>query len=110
MVFDHVTANETHIVTIAADGYEPFSATVTVGRDLISTVDVTLRSSGGVTVTTVPVTIPSTAQPLVTTVTIITGASSPATPVQTRSPLDAVPVLGAMALCGMVFLLWKDRK
>jgi hypothetical protein len=109
MVFDHVTANETHIVTIAADGYEPFSATVTVGRDLISTVDVTLRPSGGVMVTTVPTTIPATAQPLVTTVTIITGASSPAKPIQTRSPMDVVPVLGALALCGMVFLLWKDR-
>jgi hypothetical protein len=109
MVFDRVTANETHIVTVAADGYEPFAATVTVGRDLISTVDVRLRPSGGVTITTVPTTVAITAQPLVTTVTIITGPSSPVKPVQTRSPLDAVTVLGALALCGMVFLFRKDR-
>jgi hypothetical protein len=104
MVFDRVTANETHIVTVAADGYEPFSATVTVGRDLISTVDVKLRSSGGI-MTTVPTTIPTSL-----TMAPLTTATPPPTLPTTRSGLDAVPVLCALAVCGMIFLSQKERK
>jgi hypothetical protein len=108
--FDNVRVNETHIVTVAADGYEPYSALVFVDKDLIARVDVSLVPVTGTTVTTVPPTVPATAPPVVTTVTMITGASSPVRPVQTKSPLDAVPVLGAVVVCGAVFLIRKNRE
>ena len=107
-VFDHVTANETHIVTVAADGYEPFSAPVSVGKDLIAKIDVTLRPMAGVT------TVPTIILPPVTTVSLTTSVPSPTTiptltPIPTRSGLDAVPVIGALALCSMVFLFRKNK-
>jgi PEGA domain len=106
MVFDRVTANETHIVTVAAEGYEPYSSTVTVGRDLITTVDVTLRPIAGMTLTTVPATTP----PVVSTGSLTMVTTVPLQPIQTRSGLDAVPVLGALALSCLILLLGKDRK
>ena len=101
--FNDVTVNETHIVTVAADGYEPFSATVSVEKDLIVKVDVSLQPIAGRT----PV--PTTTSPPVTTLPPATATPSPTLPLQTRSGLDAVPVLGALALCGLVFLVKFGR-
>jgi len=105
-VFDDVTVNKTHIVTVAADGYEPYSATVSVQKDLITKVDVSLKPITGVT--TVPTTVPTTA-PTTTTPPLTTPMSTPA-PIPTRSGLDAVPVIGALALCGLFFLFKRDRE
>jgi hypothetical protein len=105
--FNDVTVNETHIVTVAADGYEPFSATVSVEKDLIAKVDVSLQPIAGRTI------VPTTTSPPVTTVPVTTvppATTMPTLPLQTRSGLDAVPVLGALALCGMVFLFKKGRE
>ena len=105
MVFDRVIANETHIVTVAADGYEPFSATVMVGRDLISTVDVTLRPMIGARVTTLSTTASMVATTIPSTVTTVPPTMPPS-----RSPAGIIPVIGALLLCGTVFLLRKNRK
>jgi hypothetical protein len=108
--FDAVTANATHIITVAADGYEPYSATVFVEKDLIAKVDVALKPITGVTTvsttapTTAPTTVPTTATPPLTTTT------SPPVPIPTRSGLDLVPVLGALVLSGIFFLFKKDRE
>ena len=106
--FNDVAVNETHIVTVAAEGYQPFSATVSVEKDLIAKVDVSLEPIVGRT------TVPTTTSPPVTTVPVTTVPPAtttplPTLPVQTRSGLDAVPVLGALALCGLVFLAKKGR-
>lgn len=114
MVFDGVTANETHIVTVAADRYEPFSAPVSVGKDLIVKVEVALQPIAGLA--TFPTTVPTTTAPPVTTVpeTSIPGTMIPATttliPIPTQSGLDAVPVIGALAVCGMVLVFRKNRQ
>jgi hypothetical protein len=108
-VFDYVTANETHIVTVAADGYEPFAATVSVSKDMIEKVDVSLEPIAGFL--TLPTTIPTTVTTVpVTTLPLTTATPPPTMPLPTRSPLDVEPVLLALALCGMVFLFRKDRE
>jgi hypothetical protein len=109
-VFDSVTANRTHIVTVAADGYEPFSVTVAVSKDAIEQVDVSLQPIAGVivTATTPP---PVTTVPQTTTLPITTIPPPPTTmPLPTQSGLDAVPLVGALALCGLALRLNKDRK
>jgi hypothetical protein len=105
--FNDVAVNMTHIVTVSADGFEPFSATVSVQKDLIAKVDVTLNPIAGRT--TVPTT-PVTTVPATTTAVSTTATPPPTMPVQTRAGLDAVPVLGALALCGMVFLVKSRRE
>jgi hypothetical protein len=102
VVFNDVRADATHIITVAADGYRPVSRTVSVAQDLITTVDVSLPPIAGVT----------TAPALTTTLgTAPTGTTPPATmPLPTRSGLGAVPVLGALFLCGVVFLFLKGRE
>jgi hypothetical protein len=108
-VFDYVTANETHIVTVAADGYEPFAATVSVGKDLIENVDVKLEPIAGTIsrMTTIPTT--TIAVPVTTTVQPTTNTPPPTMPLPTRSPLDAAMVLSALALCSMFLLFRKNR-
>lgn len=110
MFFNDVTANKTHIVTVAADGYEPFSATVTVGKDLIAKVDVSLKPIAGVTTVTTSRSPTVTTVPVTTTLPPATTTPQPTMPLPTRSGLDAVPVLGALALCGMGLLFRKDRE
>ncbi len=105
MVFDRVTANETHIVTVAADGYEPFSAAVTVGRDLITTVEARLQPIGGVYTTTVP----TAAQTVLTTAPLTSATPLPTMPTN-RSGLDVAPVIGALLLCGIIALFRNGRK
>ncbi len=109
MFFDGVIANRTHIVTVAADGFEPFSKLVFVEEDLIAKVDVSLQPIAGATAvtTTLPpattvsqTTLPVTSPPVPTTI----------LPVPTRSGLDVGPVLGALVLCGVCFLFRKNRK
>jgi hypothetical protein len=102
VVFNDVRADATHTITVAADGYRPVSRTVSVAQDLITTVDVSLPPIAGVT----------TAPALTTTLgTAPTGTTPPATmPLPTRSGLGAVPVLGALFLCGVVFLFLKGRE
>jgi hypothetical protein len=102
VVFNDVRADATHTITVAADGYRPVSRTVSVAKDLITTVDVSLPPIAGVT----------TAPALTTTLgTAPTGTTPPATmPLPTRSGLGAVPVLGALFLCGVVFLFLKGRE
>lgn len=109
-VFNAVTVNKTHIVTVAAEGYEPFSATVSVEKDLIAKVDVSLQPI--VTATTVPptatATVLTTGSQLVTLTATATTTVPPTMPTP-QSGLDAVPVIGALALCGMVLVFKKDR-
>jgi hypothetical protein len=102
VVFNDVRADATHTITVAADGYRPVSRIVSVAKDLITTVDVSLPPIAGVT----------TAPALTTTLgTAPTGTTPPATmPLPTRSGLGAVPVLGALFLCGVVFLFLKGRE
>jgi hypothetical protein len=112
MVFDNVVANETHIITVSADGYEPFSAMVMVEKDLIAKVDVSLQPiRGGMTPLT---TVPTTATQALTTAPLttapLTTATVPPTMPTARSGLDAVPVLGALVLCGAIALLRNNRQ
>lgn len=92
-VFDDVTANETQIITVSADGYMPVSTKITVGKDQVATADVSLQAIDGLT--TVPTPVP-------------TAVPTVLSPVPTaRSGLGVLPVLGALALCGLVLLSRK---
>jgi len=92
-IFSEVTADETHIITIALNGYKPVSAKVPVGADQVATVDVSMQPLG--TETTVPVSSPALSS---------TGIS----PVPTRKAAPGVlPVIGALVLCGAVVLARK---
>jgi hypothetical protein len=105
MVFDYVTANELHTITVAADGYEPFSTSVAVERDLIASVDVKLRPKGGVA----PVKT-TTAIPVSTATTPVITATPPPTMPTARSDPGAAPVLGVLVLFGAVALFRNNRK
>ena len=107
-VFEDVTADEVHIVTVAANGFRPFSYKVLVEKDEIATVDVSLLPLDRMTTVTA-----TTAMPTATTVpatTILVTMVPTAMPPTTKGGLDAVLVIGALALCGAVFLLRKDRQ
>ena len=93
-VFNEVTAGDVHVITVAADGYKPVSAKVTVGKDQLATVDITLQPLSQETI--IP-TLPPTPLPTETI----------PQPQPTRAGLDALPVLGALALCGAGVLLRK---
>jgi len=96
VVFNDVTANETQIITIAAEGYMPVSARITVGKDQVATADVSLQPIGG------KMTVPTPTPTFVATV--------PPTMPATQAGLDALPALGALALCGVIFLSGKSGK
>lgn len=113
MVFDAVTANETHIVTVAADGYQPFSAPVAVGKDLIVKVEASLHPIAGYT--TVPATVlttvvPTTVQETTLQTTMVPSATATVAPIQTQSVLDPVLLFGVLAFCGMVLVSRKKRR
>ncbi|MFA5267779.1 MAG: PEGA domain-containing protein [Methanoregula sp.] len=96
VVFDEVTVDTAHIITVAADGYKPVSTPITVIKDMITTVDISLQPvNGGTTVPSVTPTTPATAPP-----TMPAGRSAP----------GLLPVIGALILCGTVFLLRNYRK
>jgi hypothetical protein len=110
-VFNDVTVNKTHIVTVAVEGYEPFSATVSVSKDLISKVDVSLQPIAKVTTVPKTTTLPATTLPETTVlVTTVPATTTTVMPIPTQSGIDAVPLFGALALCGMVLLFRKNRK
>jgi hypothetical protein len=90
-VFSDVTANEAHIITIAADGYRPVSTAITVGKDQIATADVSLQPIDGGT--TVPTTIPSTQQTV------------PPTMPTARSAGGIPSVIGALVIFGAIILV-----
>lgn len=94
-LFTNVTANYVHSVSVSADGYKPYSGQVSVGKDQITTVDVSLQPL----VTTTPTPTP---QP--------THIPVEPTTLPTRAGLGAVPVLGALVLCGAVFLFRNNNR
>ena len=87
-LFTDVPANAVHSVSVSAAGYLPYSTQVTVSQDQVNTVDVTL-------------------QPVQVTATPVTTTVIP-TPLATQAGLGAVPVLGALVLCGALFLTRKQ--
>ena len=94
-VFNDVTANVVHAISVTADGYKSVSAKVAVAQDEISTVDIKLQPLGEET--TVPTLIP-------------TQLPTEPTPLPTRAGLDALPLIGALALCGAAFIFRKERE
>ena len=92
-LFYNVTADYVHSVSVTADAFQPYSSQVSVKKDMIATLDVSL-------------------QPLVTTTPANVPERSPAqpTPLPTRSGLDAVPVLGSLILCGALFLFRNSNR
>jgi hypothetical protein len=94
-VFNEVTANVVHTISVVADGYEPVSAKVSVGQDLISTVDIRLQPLGRETTVPTPTPTPLPTEPA---------------PQPTRAGLDVLPLIGALALCGAAFLFRKERE
>jgi hypothetical protein len=99
-VFNDVNTDKAHIITVAADGYRSVSTPVTVSKDMITTVDVTLQSVNGPTI------IP----PLTTTFSATQQPTVPPTMPTARSGLSVLPVLGALALCWAVFLFRNDSE
>ena len=88
-LFNNVTANALHTISVTAEGYKPYSLQILVHEDLINTVDVSLQLL--TVATTAPTPIPATPTLLPTT----------------RAGLNAAPVLGALVLCGTIFLFRK---
>jgi hypothetical protein len=99
-LFEGVSANTRHTITVAADGYWPYSREILVTKDLVNTVDVSLQPFA--TVTTPPTTLTTTASP--------TSVPTLPTPLPTQAGLDAVPLLGAFALCGAAVVFRNHRK
>jgi hypothetical protein len=95
-VFNEVSTDEAHIITVTADGYKPVSATIAVAKDQIATADVSLRPLAGDT--TPPTSGPT--QPVTVPPTMPTA----------RSGLGTVPVIGALALIGAIFIVRKRGK
>ena len=95
-VFNEVTANVVHTISVTADGYNPVSAKVAVSKDDISTVDITLQPL---------------AKEMTSTATLTaTQLPTEPTPQPTRAGLDVLPLIGALALCGAAFLFRKERE
>ena len=94
VVFSDVTNDKAHVVTVTADGYRTVSTPVTVTKDMITTVDISLLPLNGPAISS-PV--PAASAP---------GQETTQTPVAptTRSAPGTVPVIGALALCGALFL------
>jgi hypothetical protein len=87
-LFSDVMVGTAHTISVALQGYEPYSLQVSVGKDQVNTVDVALKplASG----TTAPV----------------SGSSLP----PTKAGIGVIPVLGALSLCGAVIIGRKSRK
>jgi hypothetical protein len=98
-LFEDVSANTRHTITVAAAGYRPYATDITVTKDLVNTVDVSLQPVA--TVTTPPTTATATPTTPVTTL---------PTPLSTKAPLDAVPLLIGLALCSAAVLFRNYRK
>ena len=85
---------------VTADGFKPYVTQVSVAKDQIVTVDVSLQPLVAA-LTTAPTPVPTTATLSLPPSTVI--------PQQTRAGLDAVPIIGALALCGAV-ALYRNRR
>jgi hypothetical protein len=83
--FTAVKAGMVHTIEVTNDGYEPYSTQITVLPDQVNEAEVTLRPFPQ---SAAPAAIPSEPAPLPTT----------------RSGLDAIPVLGALVLCGALII------
>lgn len=90
-LFTNVTANALHSISVTAAGYNPYTLQILVREDLINTVNVSLQLL--TVATTAPTRIP--AEP---------------TLMPTRAGLNATPVLGALVLCGAIFLFRKNDR
>lgn len=90
-LFNDVTADRKHTITVTADGYRPDSTDISVSQDRISTVEIKLRPLANVTI---PPVIPN----------------MDTTPLSTRAGPDTVPLIGAIALCGAVLLSRRARQ
>ena len=99
-LFEGVSANTRHTITVAAAGYRPYSTDITVTKDLVNTVDVSLQ----------PVATATTFPTATATLTPPATVSNQPTPLSTRAPLDAVPLLIGIGLCGAVVLFRNHRK
>jgi hypothetical protein len=88
-VFNEVPVTMVHTISVAADGYRPVSANVSVGKDEIATVDVRLQPLA-----------PETAS-----VPALNPAQQPADSARptTRAGLGVLQLIGALALCGALF-------
>jgi hypothetical protein len=95
-LFEDVTVNSLHTITVAADGFLPYSSQIVVTKDLIKTVDVSLQPL--VASTTQPTTTPAISTPPTPTFT----QPTPIPP--TQAGPAAVPLLGALAICGAVLI------
>ena len=87
-LFTDISANTVHPVSVSASGYLPYSTQVLVSPGQVNTVDITL-------------------QPVQATATTVATTIIP-TPIATKAGLGAVPVLGALAICGVLFLIRKQ--
>jgi hypothetical protein len=99
-LFEGVSANTRHTITVAAAGYRPYSKDIMVTKDLVNTVDVSLQPVA--TVTTPPT--------AMTTAASLTPVPTLPSPLPTPAGLDAVPLLGTLTLCGAAVLFRKHRK
>jgi hypothetical protein len=91
-VFNDITADEVHTISVAADGYEPYSTQITVLPEQVNEADVTLQP--------LP---PESADP---TPIIPEPPSLPTT----RAGLDAIPVIGAIFLCSVIVLCRNNKE
>lgn len=90
-LFTKVTANAMHKISVTAEGYKPYSLLVLVREDQINTADVSL-------------------QPLTVETNDPTPLPAEPTRIPTKAGLDAAPLLGALVLCGAVFLFRNNDK
>ena len=101
-LFESVTADTLHTVTVVLDGYLPYSSQIVVTKDLVNTVDVTLQPLQASTIQPVPTDTATPAPP--------TAVSTPPTPIPTaKAGPAAVPLTGFVGVCGAV-LLWRSRQ
>jgi hypothetical protein len=96
VVFNEVRSDRKHNITVTAEGYKPVSTEITVTKDLITTVDVSLQPVTGQT----PAPLPETTIPATTTL----------MPIPTRAGLACIPVIVALALCGAVLHFRKNNR
>jgi hypothetical protein len=97
-VFTGVSAYETHIISVAADGYKRASKRVTVSQDQVTTADISLQPLAAETATSLP------------TLTTTPLPTQPA-PIPTKAAGPGVaPLLGALGLWGAIVLFRKNRE
>ena len=99
-VFSDVTTDKAHIITVTTDGYRTVSTPVTVTKDMITTVDISLLPLNG----------PGTSSPITTASVPVQQNTQPPVAPSTRSASGTIPVFGALALCGAFVLARNNRQ